>query len=143
MVAVREARWNRPEGGESTIVGKLDYPVVHVSYNDAFAYCTWRGMRLPTEIEWEYAARGLHKEKQWPWGERWQIGRSNLWQGVFPDENQLRDGYYGLAPVAAFQAQNEYEMRDVIGNVWEWTSTVYDFILTPHFNIQIFLYNSK
>jgi sulfatase modifying factor 1 len=124
MVLVRDARWNRPEGGSSLINERLEYPVVHVSFSDASAYCTWKGMRLPNEIEWEYAARGGLNEKVYPWGDYWEIGRTNLWQGKFPDENQLRDNYFGLSPVNAFQAQNNYEMYDVIGNVWEWTTTL-------------------
>lgn len=123
MRPVVEARWNRPEGGHSIVHDKLTHPVVHVSFNDAIGYCTWKNMRLPTEIEWEYAARGGLREKQYPWGDNWQVARTNLWQGKFPDENQLRDGHYDLSPVNAFGPQNSYEMYDMIGNVWEWTST--------------------
>jgi formylglycine-generating enzyme required for sulfatase activity len=124
MVRVHDARWNKPEGGTSLINHRFSHPVTHVSYNDAFAYCTWKNMRLPTEIEWEYAARGGLSEKLYPWGDHWEVGRTNLWQGHFPDENQMRDENYGLAPVDAYSAQNEFGMYDVIGNVWEWTSTV-------------------
>lgn len=124
MLQVEEARWNRPEGGKSEIASRLNHPVTHVSYNDAFAYCAWKGMRLPTEIEWEFAARGGLREKLYPWGDNWEIKRTNLWQGDFPRQNQLRDGYFGISPVDAFKEQNKYEMYDLIGNVWEWTSTV-------------------
>lgn len=124
MLSVIETRWNRPEGGDSLVNDRLEHPVVHVSYSDASAFCTWKGMRLPNEIEWEFAARGGLKEKIYPWGDYWQLKRTNLWQGNFPEENQLRDGFFGLAPVTAFAAQNQYEMYDLIGNVWEWTSTM-------------------
>lgn len=126
MLPIQEARWNKPEGGASSIRDKLNFPVVHVSYEDAFAFCAWKGMRLPTEIEWEYAARGDLHDKPYPWGERWQINRTNLWQGKFPEENQLRDGYYGLAPVDGFEAQNNFGIFDLLGNTWEWTSTMCD-----------------
>ncbi|CAF0877384.1 unnamed protein product [Brachionus calyciflorus] len=129
MLPIKDAKWNKPEGGKSTIRDRLDYPAVHVSYNDAFAYCAWKGMRLPTEIEWEFAARGGLREQLYPWGERWEVGRTNLWQGKFPEENQLRDGHYGLSPVNAFKAQNIYEMYDLIGNTWEWTSSIFR---SPH-----------
>jgi formylglycine-generating enzyme required for sulfatase activity len=123
MLPVNSATWNRPNGRNSSITDKFTEPVVHVSYNDAFAYCASKNMRLPTEIEWEYAARGGLKEKSYPWGDFWNLKRANLWQGNFPNENQLRDGFYAASPVDAFEPQNNYQMRDMIGNVWEWTST--------------------
>ena len=120
MLPIYDARWNLPYGQypknmspESEDNNNLIYPVVHVSHKDA----------LPTEIEWEFAARGGLKEKLYPWGDYWEIMKANLWQGKFPEENQLRDGYFGLSPVDAFEPQNNYGMRDVLGNVWEWTST--------------------
>lgn len=125
MIPIKEARWNRPVGRYESIDHELTYPVTHVSYRDAEAYCSWKNMRLPTEIEWEYAARGGLKEKLYPWGDVWDTNKANLWQGEFPDENQLRDGYYGLSPVDAYKAQNDYELRDMLGNIWEWTTTKY------------------
>lgn len=125
MKRVVDSRWNKPEGGDSLITERLLHPVVHVSYNDAFAYCAWKNMRLPTEIEWEFAARGGQKDKLYPWGDYWEVGRTNLWQGRFPDENQMRDNHFDLAPVDAYKPQNAYEMYDLIGNTWEWTSSVY------------------
>lgn len=103
----------------------LSYPVTHVSWHDAQAYCTWKGMRLPTEVEWEYAARGGLDSAAYPWGDDWELKRANLWQGHFPYENQVRDDYERLSPVDDFPAQNKYEMYDMLGNTWEWTLTKY------------------
>lgn len=119
-------RWNRPEGELSDISDRLSFPVTHVSWNDAHAYCAWKGMRLPTEIEWEYAARGGLDSTAYPWGDLWQLKRANLWQGQFPVENQLRDGYSRLAPVDAYPSQNNYQIYDMLGNTWEWTLTKYE-----------------
>jgi sulfatase modifying factor 1 len=124
MVAVKEAKWNRPYGRSNEIEDQYKLPAVHVSYKDAFAFCAWKEMRLPSEMEWEYAARGGLGEKMYPWGDFWEVGKTNLWQGKFPEDNQLRDGHFGLSPVDAYEQQNEYGMHDMIGNVWEWTSTV-------------------
>ncbi|KAI3379759.1 hypothetical protein SNEBB_009753 [Seison nebaliae] len=126
MVPVIDARWNRPEGGMSSVSEiRWDHPVVHVSYDDAFAFCTWNGMRLPNEMEWEVAARASQKRVQYPWGERWMRNHSNTWQGNFPDENQKLDGHYGVASVEYYGEQNSFGMFDMIGNVWEWTSSQY------------------
>ncbi|CAF1046283.1 unnamed protein product [Adineta steineri] len=125
FVAIQNIRWNRPEGEITDINDRLSYPVVHVSWNDAQAYCTWKGMRLPTEIEWEYAARGGLHLTTYPWGDSWELKRANLWQGKFPYENQLRDGFYRLSSVDAFPSQNNYEIYDMLGNTWEWTMTKY------------------
>ncbi|CAF1605247.1 unnamed protein product [Rotaria sp. Silwood1] len=125
FIAVKNIRWNRPEGELIDISNRLSYPVTHISWNDAQAYCSWKGMRLPTEIEWEYAARGGLDSTAYPWGDLWQLKRTNLWQGDFPYENQLRDGYHHLSPVDAFPSQNKYEIYDMLGNTWEWTLTKY------------------
>jgi len=121
---VKGASWNHPEGPESTIDDRLDHPVIHVAYEDAQAYAKWAGKRLPTEAEWEYAARGGLKGKMFSWGdEEYPEGKTlaNFWQGEFPHENQLKDKFYGLAPVKSFPP-NGFGLYDMAGNVWEWTA---------------------
>jgi formylglycine-generating enzyme len=121
---VDAADWWHPEGPQSSLDGRFDHPVVHVSWNDAFAYCEWAGMRLPTEAEWERAARGGLDRKVFPWGDELEPGgehRMNVWQGDFPSRNTLDDGFLGSAPVDAFPA-NGYGLHNVTGNVWEWTA---------------------
>jgi len=121
-VAVPHAYWAQPEGPPSTVLDRLDHPVVHVSWNDARAYCKWSGTRLPTEAEWEMAARGGLDQAIYAWGNDLQpdgTHRCNIWQGVFPDHNTADDGYFGTAPVHAF-APNGYGLHNVAGNVWEW-----------------------
>ncbi|HEX7056849.1 MAG TPA: formylglycine-generating enzyme family protein [Bacilli bacterium] len=118
------AYWAKPEGPDSTIADRMDHPVVHVSWNDALAFCKWAGMRLPTEAEWEYAARGGLKQQTFPWGNELTPNgehRCNVWQGDFPRENTREDGYLGTAPVNAFEP-NGFGLYNVAGNVWEWCS---------------------
>jgi formylglycine-generating enzyme required for sulfatase activity len=119
------ADWGHPEGPTSTIEGKDDYPVVQVAYVDALAYCNWAGKSLPTEAQWEYAARGGLDHKINAWGdEPVDAGRANTWQGHFPDKNSAEDGFARAAPVKSFPA-NGYGLYDVAGNVWEWCSDLY------------------
>ena len=118
------ADWRRPEGPQSSIEDRLDHPVVQVSWRDAAAFCDWSGGRLPTESEWEYAARGGLVQQRFPWGEELEPGgehRMNVWQGTFPSENTLADGFRGTCPVDAFPA-NGYGLHNMTGNVWEWCS---------------------
>ncbi|XP_040280740.1 inactive C-alpha-formylglycine-generating enzyme 2 [Bufo bufo] len=122
---IERAFWRQPTGPGSSIKEKLDFPVLQVSWNDAQAYCKWLGMRLPTEEEWEFAARGGLKGNTYPWGNTFEKNRSNLWQGKFPTLDTAEDGYHGVSPVHAFPAQNAYGLYDMLGNAWEWTSTEY------------------
>ena len=121
------ANWRRPEGPGSSIKGLDDHPVVHVAYADAAAYARWAGKALPTEAEWEYAARGGLDGAEFAWGaELTPEGRqmANTWQGAFPFENRCRTALRALRRSTAFPP-NGYGLQDMIGNVWEWTSDFY------------------
>lgn len=125
---VRGARWDAPEGPGSTVATRGDHPVVHVSWNDAEAFCGWSGQRLPTEAEWEYAARGGLVQKLYPWGDKLRPDgehRCNIWQGVFPEEDTGDDGYTGTCPVDAFPP-NGFGLYSITGNAWEWCSDWFD-----------------
>ncbi|XP_061905129.1 inactive C-alpha-formylglycine-generating enzyme 2 [Entelurus aequoreus] len=122
---VGRAFWRQPAGPGSGIRELLDFPVVHVSWNDAQAFCSWKGKRLPSEDEWEWAARGRRQGRTFPWGNKFQSNRSNLWQGSFPDGDTAEDGYHGVSPVTAFPPQNDFGLSDMMGNTWEWTSSVF------------------
>ena len=120
--ARNDACWKWPFGRGSHVGDRLDHPVVHVSWNDAQAYCEWAGLRLPTEAEWEYAARGGLTQKRFPWGDELKPDgehRCNIWQGSFPEHNTGADGHRYTAPVDAFPP-NGYGLYQASGNVWEW-----------------------
>lgn len=118
-----EANWRQPYGPGSSIEGKDEHPVVHVAYRDALAYAQWARKELPTEAEWEFAARGGLDGAEFAWGDEFTPGdrqMANTWQGRFPQENLALDGYERTSPVRSFEP-NGYGLYDMIGNVWEWT----------------------
>ena len=121
---VKGASWKSPEGKGSSIVDRMNHPVVHVSWNDAVEYCKWGGKRLPTEAEWEYAARAGLNDRLFPWGNNaWPKGQHfmNIWQGDFPHSNLVEDGFMATAPVDSFPP-TKFGLHNIVGNVWEWTA---------------------
>lgn len=130
-LAVRGANWRHPNGPGSSLRGLDDHPVVHVSWYDARAFCEWAGGRLPTEAEWEYAARSGLEENRFAWGNDLTPGgewKCNIWQGAFPQHNSAADGYLTTAPVETYEP-NGYGLWQMAGNIWEWCQDWFD----PHY----------
>ncbi len=140
-LAVRGADWRHPFGPASNIERMADHPVVHVSHDDALAYCIWSGRRLPTEAEWEYAARGGHAGRRFPWGDELEPGgqhMANVWQGAFPRYNTAADGWLATAPASTYPA-NDFGLHQMVGNVWEWCADWHDagwYAISPAANPQ-------
>lgn len=121
------ANWRHPEGPESDIANRMDHPVVHVSWLDAQEYCQWAGKQLPSEAQWEYAARGGRAGQTYPWGNELQLNGKwthNIWQGEFPIEDKGEDGFTRTAPVRSFPP-NDFGLFEISGNVWEWCADYY------------------
>ena len=130
---VEGAAWHTPEGPGSDWRERSDHPVTHIAWNDAFAYCRWADLRLPTEAEWERSARGGLSRRKFPWGNQLHPGghhAMNIWQGDFPDKNTADDGWVGTAPAQAYEP-NGYGMFNMTGNVWEWVADYYNASSTP------------
>ncbi|WP_103072348.1 formylglycine-generating enzyme family protein [Aquimarina sediminis] len=139
------ANWKHPLGPDSSIEGKDNYPVVHIAYEDAIAYCNWAGRRLPTEAEWEYASRGKNEKNTiFFWGNDQTILNkyANTWEGEFPTYNTLTDGYENKAPVG-FYSPNSYHLYDMAGNVWEWTTDWYNVKYYKQLKQQGVIHNPK
>ena len=121
------ANWKHPEGPRSDVRDRADHPVVHLAFEDVLAYATWAGKRLPTEAEFEFAARGGLDRNLYPWGNELTPGNApaaNIWQGTFPAKDRGEDGYAGTSPVTAFPP-NQFGLHDMGGNVWQWTADWY------------------
>lgn len=121
------ATWKEPEGTGSSIGGRLEHPVTHISWHDATAFASWVGGRLPTEAEWEHAARGGNRRRRYPWGDEEpsdDVIFCNIWQGQFPHNNTLADGYFGTSPARSFEPSKE-GFYNLAGNVWEWTADAF------------------
>ena len=124
---MKGASWQHPEGPGSDIIGRENHPVVQVSWDDAVAYAKWAGKRLPTEAEWEFAAKGGLEGKRYAWGDELKSGSkylANTWTGEFPYKNTAEDGFIETAPVRSFPP-NGYGLYDMGGNVWNWVSDLY------------------
>ncbi len=117
---VSGVNWHHPTGSKSNIEGKENHPVVHIAFEDALAYAKWAGKSLPTEAQWEFAAKGGLKDAIFTWGNEYSAKKANTWQGSFPIQNTQEDGYFWTAPVGSYLA-NGYGLYDMAGNVWEWT----------------------
>lgn len=123
------ADWRHPEGPHSNIDDRADHPVIHISHDDALAFCEWAGARLPTEAEWEMASRDGLEGATFPWGDELEPDgqhRMNVWQGSFPDANTLADGFLGTAPVDSFEPSASFGLWNMCGNVWEWCADWFD-----------------
>jgi formylglycine-generating enzyme len=124
---VKGANWRHPNGPNSDLRGKENYPVVQIAWPDAVAYARWAGKRLPTEAEWEFASRGGHDRQKYAWGNEFRPDgkwMANTYQGHFPDSNTAQDGYTGVSPVASFPP-NDFGLYDMSGNVWQWVADWY------------------
>lgn len=122
------ASWQHPEGPNSNLEGRENHPVIHIAYEDALAYCDWAGKRLPTEAEWEFAAKGRRTQPKYVWGNETlspSTPQANTWEGKFPYQNSQEDGYIRTAPVKSYEA-NDFGLYDMAGNVWEWTQDDYN-----------------
>lgn len=128
---VNDVDWSNPAGDGSVPIP--DHPVIHVSHNDACVYASWLGCSLPTEAQWEFAARGRLQAKPYPWGDALLLDgqhRCNIWQGEFPNHNSREDGFEGIAPVASF-SPNNYGLYNMTGNTWEWCADRFSRLHSP------------